>query len=113
MGFIGTLGKPYRIVYTAKNFVTGLTLITIKLIKPNRDISLAYSMLEFVDEDLKGCYYYDLETTKEDELGDYIAIINNPEQAHKQGYRITYQSLTQSVALDEIAGGLKKNYFGG
>lgn len=113
MASIGTLGKPYRVVYTAKGFVTGLNQIKIRVIKPDLVISELFPMAEFTEEGLTGCYYYDFNTTKEDSLGDYIVIINNPEQAHKTSLRITYQSETQSVALDSISGGLKKHYFGG
>lgn len=113
MAAVGTLGKPYRIVYTAKNFKTGLTQISCKIIKPDLTISVRNNMCEFEDLDLKGCYYYDFETTLQDQLGDYIVIIHNPEQVHKEGLRITYQSQTQSVALDTISDGLRKNYFGG
>lgn len=113
MASIGTLGKPYRVVYTAKNFVSGLSQITATVIRPDLTISPSYEMYEFDNVALKGCYYYDLETSADDPLGDYIVIINNPEQSMKDGIRITYQSETQSVALDSIAGGLAKNYFGG
>jgi len=112
MASIGTLGKPYRIVYTAKNFIRDLIGITCKIIRPDLTISGPYEMTEFYDEDLKGCYYYDFETTKTDELGDYIVIINNAPQALKEALRIRYESLTQSVALDVISAGLTKNYFG-
>lgn len=113
MASIGTLGKPYRVVYTAKNFVAGLSQIKIRVIKPNLTLSTLLPMSEFTEEGLTGCYYYDFETTKDDSLGDYIMIIDNPEQSHKCSLRINYQSETQSVALDSISGGLKKNYFGG
>ena len=107
----GVLGKPYRIVYLAKNFVTGLEDLTCKIIKPDLTISEAYPLIEFEDADLKGCYYFDFLTTETDEIGDYIAVINNPEQALKEGYRITYQTATQSEALGSISEGLEKNYF--
>ena len=112
MASIGTLGKTYRCIYAARNYVSGLTAITVRILRPNLVIDPPYPMREFDEADLKGCYYYDFETTKEDPLGDYVFIINNPEQEAKEGVRITYQSETQSVALDTISSGLRKNYFG-
>ncbi len=108
----GTLGKPYRVVYTSKNFVPGLQQIKVRVIKPDLTLTDSYQMIEFPEDGLSGCYYYDLITREDDSLGDYIVIIDNPEQNHKEALRISYQSQTQSVALESIAGGLAKNYFG-
>jgi hypothetical protein len=109
----GTLGKPYRVVYTSRNFVSGLSQINCRIIRPDLTISDSYALTEFTEPGLAGCYYYDFLTTEDDSLGDYIIIINNPEQSLKEGVRITYQSLTQNVALSSISKGLAKNYFGG
>lgn len=70
-------------------------------------------MTEFTDPFLSGVYYYDHETTEDDMAGDYIVIINNTEQNHKEGFRLTYPKGQAEVILADLSEGMKKHYFGG
>jgi hypothetical protein len=105
----GIPGRPHRVVYTAKNFTSGLVQIALKVIRPDLTISESYSLAEFEDPFLSGVYYFDYYTAPNDPLGDYIFIISNPEQSHKEGFRIAYRS---SEDIDGSALSLKKRYFG-
>lgn len=109
----GLRGKPHRVIYTAKNFVSGLSQLSLKVICPDLVIKGPFQLTEFEDPFLSGVYYYDHLTSEDDQTGDYIFIINNPEQNHKEGFRLTYQEAQTEALLVGLSEGFQKNYFGG
>lgn len=70
----GTLGTPYRFVYTARGFTSGLTLFA-KVIKPNGSVLGTFSLVEFSDPAFVGVYYFDMLTTQLMPEGEYAIVV--------------------------------------
>ena len=86
---IGKLGKPHRIVFSAKNFVSGLTDINIKVLKPNGSLHVNSTMAEFTESGFEGVYYYNILTTTNDPEGEYAVVINSVSQSYASNTKVT------------------------
>jgi len=91
------LGIPYRVVYIAQNFTTGLAGITAKVKPPTGAVRGAFALLEFAEAEFKGMYFFDFITSSVDPEGEWIVAIQDG--TNKAAHRISYETFaTQSFA---------------
>lgn len=83
------LGQPYRVVYEAKNFKTGLVGVTAKVKRPDGVVIGAFALTEFAEAEFKGMYFFDLLTVLADPVGEWIGVVTSG--THKAGFRVSYQ----------------------
>lgn len=72
----GVLGRPYRVIYSSKNLVSGLMGISARVIRPDDVLMGIFPMIEFSDPGSQGVYYLDLMTTQLLPEGEYSVVIN-------------------------------------
>lgn len=88
------LGKPEKVVYTAKQLTTGLTDIKAYVMKPNGDIVGPFPLLEVDDNNFEGIYTFSFHTDSvNDEHGVYVGIIVSPSENHRTSFKLNYESL--------------------
>lgn len=85
------LGRPYPLLYLAKNGKSGLTTITAKILKPDLSVFTTLTLAEISEAGFEGRYtatvYTDAGTDPE---GEYLVAINEP-NGHPAIHRISYQ----------------------
>jgi hypothetical protein len=96
----GTLGKPYKFFYSARNFTSGLTDIIALVKKPDGSAKGTYSLSELSGSLFVGTYYFDLPTTQNEPEGEYSVIIYEQTSAHREIAKVTLQLTTGSVEQD-------------
>lgn len=87
----GKLGRPYKIVYAAKNFASGLTNVVARVEKPNGTYIGLFPLIEDVDSFYAGTYYFNLVLSNSDLEGEYTVIIVEPTSAHREVYKVTME----------------------
>ena len=71
----GTLGKPYKFFYSARNFVSGLTDIIALVKKPDGSTHGTFPLTELSGSLFFGTYFFDLTTIQADLSGEYTIVI--------------------------------------
>lgn len=74
----GTIGKPYRFFYTAKNFQSGLMNVVAKVMKPSGALVGLFPLIELSDSYFSGAYYFDFTTNNSDTEGEYLISVKEP-----------------------------------
>lgn len=95
---LGKLGRPYKVVYAAKNFVTGLTNIVARVEKPNGTYIGLFPLIESGDAFFTGIYSFDLNLSALNPEGEYTIVIIEPTSGHKDVRKVTME-------LDGAGGG--------
>ena len=85
---MGYVTKPYRIIYEARNFTTGLSNVQAFVLKPNLT-SIGPFMLTELPSVFGGRYYFDLMTGPTDPTGEYIAAIFSPAEGIQTTHRVS------------------------
>jgi len=93
------LGLNYPIIYQAKNLQSGLTNITVKIIRPDNSVLGTFQMSEMTAQGMNGVYKYDLNTLSSDLKGEWLGNVDSPTEAYKVALRINFDS-------PNIAGGI-------
>lgn len=84
------LGRPARIVYQAKNSLSGLTDIIARVFKPDGSQAGNYPLIAISGVHFSGFYYFDYITSVGDDLGDYIGVVISPTEGIKTPFKINY-----------------------
>ncbi len=95
MGFIAS---PYRVLYEAVGFRTGLTDVQAAILKPDNSIAGVFPMME-CPTPFSGRYYFDYITSSSDPQGEYFAMIVSPSEAQQQTLRISLYKGQQSPSI--------------
>lgn len=96
----GFIGRPYKVVYCAKNFKTGITGITAKVLKPDGSVHSNYTLSEFSESGFEGMYFFNFLSNSVDPYGEYTVAIDSPNEGnHKAKFKIEMRS------LDDFGGG--------
>ena len=69
------LGTPFKITYTARNFVSGLTGIIATVRRPDGLKVGPVSLVEIADSEFQGVYEASFPTTVGDPQGDYVVVV--------------------------------------
>lgn len=104
----GSLGRPYRVFYTAKNIQSGLTGIVANVMRPDGVVLGPFTLLELANTNFSGIYYFDLLTTQLMPEGEYLVTVK--EGSYKSPVKITFTLPTeQEVNIDtqKIIGTIK------
>jgi len=88
----GKIGRPYKVVYVAKGFTTGLTNIVAKVEKPNGSYVDLFPLIEDVDSFYAGTYYFNLVTSLADPEGEYTVVIVEPTSTHREVLKVTLEN---------------------
>lgn len=95
------LGRPYPLLYLAKNGVSGLTTITAKVLKPDLSVLTTLTLAEISEAGFEGRYtatvYTDAGTDPE---GEYLVAINEGVSGHPAIHRISYEKLASDPTGD-------------
>lgn len=95
---MANLGTPYRVVYAAKNFVSGVTGIVAKVMKPNNAVLGVYALSALPGGvDFAGLYYFDLITSTLDPEGEWVVVIQSPTEGIKDAQRISFSLRAEDV----------------
>jgi hypothetical protein len=87
---IAKLGTIHKLVYASKNFKSGLTNISIKVLKPDGSVHASGTMTEFSEAGFEGVYYFNVSTLINDPQGEYAAMITEPTANHKAKAKVSY-----------------------
>lgn len=98
------IGLPHRIVYASKNFVSGLTDVSIKILKPNGSVHTFGLMTEFPDVGFEGIYYFVMPSNSVDPEGEYTVSIVSPTENHKAKSKVTMISNLGGAASGDDSG---------
>lgn len=98
----GRLGKPAIISYESKNRRTGLTDITVSIIKPDQSTVGPFPLVEYAS----GFYRYSFSTTLLDPEGDYLGIISSPTEVHSAQVKLSLFQPTSSGGAEVVVGGI-------
>lgn len=105
---IGKIGQPHKIVYASRNFVSGLSNISIKVLKPNGSVHSSGTMSEFSESGFEGIYYYDMPSNSVDPEGEYSVSITSPTEGHKAKTKVTMvESFGGAGSSDEDISGIE------
>lgn len=109
----GIIGKPYKILYSSRNFVSGLTDIIAQVKKPDGSLHANYSLLEISGTMFQGTYSFDLASTQNDTKGEYSVVIEEQTSGTKQISKVSLQSESSggsiSVQDPEIYGKMEES----
>lgn len=84
------LGRPYPLLYLAKNGKSGLNTITAKVLKPDLSLFANLTLVEIGESGFEGRYTATVFTDQgTDPEGEYLVAINEP-NGHKAIHRISY-----------------------
>lgn len=114
---MGQLATPYRIVYQAKNFTTGVTGVVAFVMKPNNAMAGPFPMTEMASPFL-GNYYCDFFTTSSDPQGEYLEMIFSPNEGIKSSKKFGLYAapdiagLNAAIAQIEAAAAVLENQAG-
>lgn len=87
------LGRPYPVIYEAKNFKSGLTTIIGKVRKPDGAF-ITLSFVEMTEAGFEGTYISTLFTSSStDPEGEYVGIVIEPD-----GYKSTFRASLEKPA---------------
>jgi len=94
------LGKPYKIVYESKNFVSGLTGIIATLIKPDGNTLGPFALTEIAESGFSGVYSANVTLTTSDQEGMYTGVIFSPNEGnYSRAFKVSF------INPDTIGGG--------
>ena len=82
------IGETFRIYYIAKNFVGGLSDVSMVVYKPNGVKQGLYMLTEVNMGDGEGIYYYDYADS--DMEGSYLFVVNSPSNPRKDARQVTF-----------------------
>lgn len=85
---MGYLGVPYRILYLAKGYRSGLTDVVAVVVKPNGGMVGVFPMREF-PAPFTGQYYYDYLSGQGDPQGEYFSLVISPTEQTQDSARIS------------------------
>lgn len=88
----GKLGRPYKVVYVAKGFVSGLTNIVAKVEKPNGAYVGLFPLIEDTDSFYAGTYYFNLVLSSSEQEGEYTVVIVEPTSTHREVLKVTMEN---------------------
>ena len=94
---IGKIGTIHKVEYCSKNFASGLTDVSIKILKPDGTLHDSGLMTEFSEVGFEGVYFFNMDTVSTDAEGEYSAVIISPTELHKAKMKVTM--------LDSFGGG--------
>lgn len=77
---IGVLGRPHRVSYVSRNFLTGLTDVKAYVLLPNLTRVGPFSLTESADPKFVGYYFFSFPTLVSDAPGEYIGIVESPSE---------------------------------
>lgn len=107
------INEPYKFVYVAKNFTSGLTDVKLVVYKPNMVKLGVYDLIEVNAGDGKGVYYYDFNDA--DIPGTYIFVCNSASCPLKDARTLHFDSrllnaettaeVTKNAIFDELVEG--------
>jgi hypothetical protein len=99
------LGVPYKVFYAAKNFKTGLTDISAKIVKSDGVVIGPILLAELPEPGFTGTYTATIATSESDPEGDWLGIVN--ENGHSYPFRVTMRNrLDNPIDIDELAAAL-------
>ena len=101
------LGVPYKIYYAAKNFKTGLTNISAKIVKSNGIVIGPILLAEIPEPGFSGTYTATIATSESDPEGDWLGIVS--ETNHSYPFRVTMrQRVDTPIDIPTLAEALFK-----
>lgn len=105
---MATLGKKYTVVYESKNLRTGITGITTTIKKPDGSTIGAFSLTEYSEPEFSGIYYAEFNTSVNDPVGEWIGVINSPNEGnYSRAYRISFfLPESSSITVQDIVDGV-------
>lgn len=91
------LGTPYRVLYEAKNFLSGLTSVKAFVVKPDNSVAGLYTLSEYAFQSMSGLYYFDLMTSITDIEGEWTVMVLSPSESIRYTHKV---SLQRNPAID-------------
>ena len=84
---MGYLGVPYRLAWEGKFFRTGLTDVSVNILRPDGSLSGPISLSE--SGDFPGLYLANYGSTLLDPEGEYLATVTSPTEGLRDTHRFT------------------------
>ena len=106
---MGYVTKPYRVIYEAKNYTTGLLNVQAFIFKPNLTTAGPFPMTEMPSV-FAGRYYFDFITSAGDPEGEYVALIYSPTEGIQTTHRISlYANVVTQTSFDTAVAAINSN----
>lgn len=103
------LGTPEKVIYTARNLLTGLTDIVAYIMKPDNSIVGPFALTEIANVNFTGLYTFDFITdVNNDEYGVYTGKIVSPTEDITVPFKLSYMPL-DILQLNEIQDNIKES----
>lgn len=97
---MGYVSSPYRVLYEAKGFRSGLTNVQAVIMKPDQSIAGPFTMTEMPSV-FAGRYFFDFITSSSDPEGEYFAAIFSPTENFQTTFRLSlYQKTATQASLN-------------
>lgn len=98
---MGYVSLPYRVVYEASSFRSGLTDIRALVLKPDLSVSGPYAMTEMPSA-FRGRYFFDFITSASDPEGEYVTMIVSPSENIQTTIRLSlYARLVTQLGFNQ------------